>query len=133
MNDLLRSWLDPQNDFNQLSLVWLAPWSTWAIAGVIFMIALTLWFGARNVQRLSTKRRVSLLTLRARPSRARLQVAAYHGEGDDDVRLVRAQIGDGEVRGLLGFGALAAVYERAAVLAVQLGRLVPGLDLELGL
>ena len=65
MNDLLRSWLDPQNDFNQLSLVWLAPWSTWAIAGVIFMIALTLWFGARNVQRLSTKRRVSLLTLRA--------------------------------------------------------------------
>ena len=55
------------------------------------------------------------------------------GEGDDDVRLVGAQIGDGEVRGLLGFGALAAVNKGAAMLSAKFGRLVPRLGLELGL
>ena len=64
MSDLLRSWLDPQQAFNQLSLVWLGPWSGWLIALVICMIGMTLWLGWRNVQRLSSRKRSTLLILR---------------------------------------------------------------------
>lgn len=65
MNTLLRDWLDPQGAFNQISFVWLGPWSTWMISAALITIAATLWLGWHNAKRLSARRRISLTTLRA--------------------------------------------------------------------
>lgn len=60
----LQDWLDPQQQFNQLSFVWLSSWSGLIMALVSVIILITLWLGWHNTQKLSIKRRSVLFSLR---------------------------------------------------------------------
>lgn len=64
MNQTFKEWLDPNQSFNSLSLVWVGEWPLWVLVLVLIMICSTLWLGWHNVKRLSFKRKITLTSLR---------------------------------------------------------------------
>ena len=62
--EMLRTLFDANGEFNAAHWVLLSAWSTWILILVGLLIAALCWLNWRNGRGLSTKRRVTLLTLR---------------------------------------------------------------------